>query len=215
MTTPVKVTCPHCERSMGLDAEKIPDRPVSYKCPGCQGRIVVDKQKLLSGGGGPPPDPPESRDAVSPSPEPLDLPPGTTLPHGLLVAREAALADEIRQCLEPYESRLELLESAEIARGRVLVEPPPLVVYGTGSVEKPPLDELAPLAGLPPRERREVFLVLVANNVKTLDGNLAFLFGVDLLVNRKDLDRLPSALWDALRYHHRLYRSFRGALEAS
>ena len=57
-------------------------------------------------------------------------------------------------------------------------------------------------------------LALVANNVKTLDGNLAFLFGVDLLVNAKDLDRLPAALYAAIRYHHRLYRPFLTALEA-
>lgn len=217
MTTPVKVVCPHCERSMGLDAEKVPDRPVSYKCPGCQGRIVVDKEKLLGGGGASEVEetPREEDDGrAASSPERLALPPGATLPHGFLVAEDETLAAEIRRRLEPHDCRLENLDSAEVARQRALIEPPPLIVFGTSSVERPPLEALAPLTNLPPRERREVLVALVAGNVKTLDGNLAFLFGVDLLVNTKDLDRLPAALYEAVRYHHRLYRSFRAALEA-
>jgi hypothetical protein len=201
---------------MGLDAEKIPDRPVSYKCPGCQGRIVVDKQRLLAGGGTGEAVTDSTDDAPRPdsSPERLDLPPGATLPHGFLVVEEEGMAGPIREHLEPLDCRLESLASAERARQRTLVEPPPLVVYAAGSVGKPPYDPLSPLTSLPPRERRAVFLALVASNVKTLDGNLAFLFGVDLLVNQKDLGRLPAALYEAMRYHHRLYRSYLTALEA-
>ena len=65
---------------------------------------------------------------------------------------------------------------------------------------------------LPPRERRRVFAVLVASNVKTLDGNLAFLYQVNLLLNRQHLQQAPGILYAALRSHQRLYQPFLAAL---
>ena len=146
------------------------------------------------------------------SPLEMALPPGETLPPGFLVAEDAETGTQLRRALEPYDCILEPFADAAAARERALQEPPPLLVYVADAVTKPPYAPLEPLVTLPPRERRRTFAVLVAGNVKTLDGNLAFLYQVNLLLNRQHLAQAPGILYSALRSHQRLYRPFLAAL---
>jgi hypothetical protein len=227
---PLKVTCQHCQRVVTIDSEKVPDTPVSYRCPSCQGKVVVDKKKLLSAGAveaaaaaapaapvapaSPPP--PAAATAEPPSPseriQELALPPGESIPPGLLVAEDPELATQLQRVLEPYDCILEVVADGAAARERALTEPPPLLVWVARTVSKPPYGPLDSLASLPPRERRQSFLVLVADNVKTLDGNLAFLYQANLLLNRQHVPQAPGILYSALRYHQRLYRPLLAAL---
>ena len=219
---PLRVTCQHCQRVVAIDSEKVPDTPVSYRCPSCQGKVVVDKKKLLAA------PPAEAAAAQAPAPPPaaagappaaapdrqiteLALPPGEGIPPGLLVAEDPELGAQLQRVLEPFDCVLEAVADAATARERALLEPPPLLVWAARAVGKPPYAPLDPLAGLPPRERRQSFLVLVADDVKTLDGNLAFLYQVNLLLNRQHVAQAPGILYSALRYHQRLYRPFLAA----
>ena len=236
---PLRVTCQHCQRVVTIDSDKVPDTPVSYRCPSCQGKVVIDKRKLLAGGepapaqaaapadvAAPPPQglaPATSTPATAPAagvePPPageriqeLALPPGETLPPGLLITEDPAAGAELQQLLEPFDCVLEPVADAAAARERILLEPPPLLVYLARSVSKPPYGPIETLVALPPRERRQTFLTLIADNVKTLDGNLAFLYQVNLLLGRQHLSQAPAILYSALRYHQRLYRPYLAAV---
>jgi hypothetical protein len=225
---PLRVTCQHCQRVVTIDSEKVPDTPVSYRCPSCQGKVVVDKKKLLAGGGEAaavaaeaPLPAATAAAAVAATPETpatseriqeLALPPGESLPPGILVAEDPQLGQQLQRVLEPFDCVLEVVADTNEARERLLTEPPPLLVYVARSVGKPPHAALDALTNLPPRERRQTFLMLVADNVKTLDGNLAFLYQVNLLLNRQHVPQAAGILYSALRYHQRLYRSFLTAL---
>ncbi|HET9765703.1 MAG TPA: hypothetical protein VFS60_02575 [Thermoanaerobaculia bacterium] len=233
----LRVTCQHCQRTTVVDSDKLPDQPVSFRCPGCQAKIVVDKRKLLAAAGETAHTPAAATttaarpaavagtsDAanadrstgplvVTPeSPLEMALPPGETLPPGFLVAEDAEAGAQLRRQLEPYDCVLELFADAATARERALQEPPPLLVYVADAVTKPPYAPLEPLVALPSRERRRTFAVLVAGNVKTLDGNLAFLYQVNLLLNRQHVAQAPGILYSALRSHQRLYKPFLAAL---
>jgi hypothetical protein len=253
----LRVTCQNCQRVTVVDSDKVPDQPVSYKCPACQSKVVIDKRKLLAAeretadpsatvalasmapppaaqpaparasapapAAGPPAEPPAERAAAAdrssgPLVVPPDsmlemaLPPGETLPPGLLVAEDRETGAQLRRILEPYDCNLEVIVDAAAARERALQDPPPLLIYVADAVTKPPFAPLEPLVGLPPRERRRSFFVLVAGNVKTLDGNLAFLYQVNLLLGRSHLSQAPGILYSALRAHQRLYRPFFAAL---
>ena len=225
----LRVTCQHCQRATVVDSEKLPDQPVSFRCPGCQAKIVVDKRKLLAAtdAAGEPArsaaaagvsaaasaDRSSGALVVTPeSPLEMALPPGETIPPGFLVAEDAEAGAQLRRQLEPYDCTLELFADAASARERTLLEPPPLLVYVADAVTKPPYAPLEPLVSLPSRERRRTFAVLVAGNVKTLDGNLAFLYQVNLLLNRQHLQQAPGILYSALRSHQRLYKPFLAAL---
>jgi hypothetical protein len=54
--------------------------------------------------------------------------------------------------------------------------------------------------------------VLVADNLRTLDGNAAFLYGVNLVVATKDLAQFPQIFRDAYAAHERLYASMNAVL---
>ena len=233
---PLRVTCQNCQRVTVVDSEKVPDQPVSYRCPSCQSKVIIDKRKLLAGDATsaelPSPVAAASVDSpaaaahaaaehghsssgslIVPSDALLEmaLPPGESLPPGLLVAEDREAGAQLKRWLEPYDCTLEVMDAAA-ARERALTDPPPLLVYVADAVTKPPYASLEPLVTIPPRERRRSFLVLVASNVKTLDGNLAFLYQVDLLLHRQHLSQAPGILYSALRAHQRMYRPFFAAL---
>jgi len=234
---PLRVVCQQCQRVTMLDSEKVPDQPVSYKCPQCGTKVVVDKRKLLGGGGEtaaalagihaaadavaatPPPIAASAAGAARAMPEAgsdpvleLTLPPGESLPPCILIAEDREAATQLQRILEPFDSTLETFTEPAAARERILQEPPPLVIWVATAVSKPPYGPLDVLGSLPPRERRAILLALVAENVKTLDGNLAFLYGANLLLGKRHLQQAPAILYAALRTHQRLYRPYLAAV---
>lgn len=68
---------------------------------------------------------------------------------------------------------------------------------------------------LRPAERRRLFLVLIADNVRTMDLHAAFLHNANLVVNPADLDKLPEALGVSLRHYNELYRDFNLAIDVT
>jgi len=71
----------------------------------------------------------------------------------------------------------------------------------------PPLEGFQPLISLTPVDRRKSFFILFADTLRTLDGNAAFLYGVNLVVTPKDVNQFPQIYRDAHAYHERLYAS--------
>ena len=69
----------------------------------------------------------------------------------------------------------------------------------------PPLEAMQPIVALTPADRRKAFFILFAENLRTLDGNAAFLYGVNLVVAFKDLGAFQQIYREALAYHERLY----------
>jgi hypothetical protein len=141
-------------------------------------------------------------------PEP---PPGTTLPSGLVICDDQDLFDSLRRLFEEFGSELRRVGSAAEIRALPPEELPELVIQIAGKLPPPPLEELRPLTGIAPIDRRRVFIVLLASNLSTLDGNTAFVYDVNLTINRSDLDRAPALLHTGLEYHRRLYRRFQEA----
>src|ERR1041385_3433519 len=56
-----------------------------------------------------------------------------------------------------------------------------------------------------PPDRRKAFFILFADNLRTLDGNAAFLYGVNLVIAPKDLGAFQQIYKEAFGYHERLY----------
>src|SRR2546427_142553 len=63
-------------------------------------------------------------------------------------------------------------------------------------------------------DRRKSFFILVSENLRTLDGNAAFLYGVNLIVAQKDLGAFQQIYRDALGYHERLYSAMNSVAKA-
>ena len=63
--------------------------------------------------------------------------------------------------------------TAEQARERYMQEPPQLVIINPPQLTAPPLEAMQPIISLTPGDRRKSFFILVADNLRTLDGNAA------------------------------------------
>lgn len=211
----VPVSCPHCQRVTNVDTDKLPDRPVSFQCPGCKGKVPVDPAALLSGEQ---PAAAEAEKAPVPSSGRLDelgeVPPGTTFPNAMVHGEDEATIARLGEVLEPHECGLTPLESVLDLLSMTDEEIPTLLFLVTGPVGKPPYRRLQPLVSLSPLKRRRAFVVLVAPDVRTMDGGAAFFYNVNLLLNTADVDRAPAVLFDALDHHRRLYQMLLRSLEA-
>ena len=91
---------------------------------------------------------------------------------------------------------------------------PPVVFLHPAQMTPPPLDAMQPIVGLTSNDRRKGFFILIADNLRTLDGNAAFLYGVNLIVAPKDLAQFPQIYRDANGYHERLYAGMNSVLKA-
>jgi predicted RNA-binding Zn-ribbon protein involved in translation (DUF1610 family) len=202
----IKITCTSCQKPLSLDETKLPMKEVAFPCPVCKTKISVDRRKL--GGKAAP---------ASQPPVPV-------------VAEEEADGDEsdddfgtkafivgadnpsLRQAAKLIGYLPIHFATAEQARDRFLQEPPPVVILNPEQITAPPLEPMQPLVGLISAERRKSFFILVSDNLRTLDGNAAFLYGVNLIVASKDLNNFSRIFKEAYQYHERLYSSVNAVL---
>lgn len=157
----------------------------------------------------PPATPPARAAAVAAQPvTPGHLPPsfsipeGTRLPSGIMVGDDVSVMASLTESLATWGSSLEVLGGPEIVKQLEYV--PELQIVVTSQAGSPPSSQLAPFVDLPSRTRRRTFIVLVAHDVTTFDGNQAFLHEVDLVVGRGDLDRAHEILFAAWEHRNRL-----------
>ncbi len=70
----------------------------------------------------------------------------------------------------------------------------------------PPFEPLKPLYQLPLSLRRKTFVALLADNLRSLDGQLAFFLQMNCLVNAREIEKVPSVLRRAILFHLKHYR---------
>lgn len=66
---------------------------------------------------------------------------------------------------------------------------------------------------LPMTLRREILVVLIGKEFKTLDNATAFAHSANLVINVNDLKEIKSILKTSLTYHERFYMSFKRYLK--
>jgi hypothetical protein len=106
------------------------------------------------------------------------------------------------------------MATAKEARDFFMQEYPQVVMLHPEQMTPPPLESMAPIVSLAPADRRRSFFILFADNLRTLDGNAAFLYGVNLVVATKDLPAFSQIYRDAHTYHERLYASMNAVVKA-
>jgi hypothetical protein len=81
-----------------------------------------------------------------------------------------------------------------------------ILVVMVDKAAAPPFEPIEPITSLPLDIRRNTFVVLMANNVKSLDGQTAFYLQMNCLVNTQESDRIPVNIQRGLLFHLRHYR---------
>ena len=201
----IKITCSNCQKALSLDETKLPMREATFPCPVCKNKITVDRRNLEGG-------------APAPQPEAAPAPPPQQMgqaddedDHANDFGAKALIVGKDDPGLRQAAKLIGFLPvyhaEARAAREYYMQEYPQVVFIAPPQITPPPLDAMSAIISLTPIDRRRSFFVLVADNLRTLDGNAAFLYGVNLVVATKDLGQFPQIYKDAATAHERLYAS--------
>ena len=195
----IKITCTSCQKPLSLDETKLPMKEVSFPCPVCKAKLVVDRRTLAA--------PPAETQAADED---------DTDDHENDFGSKAFIVGNDHPALRQAAKLIGYLPvhyaSAEQARDRFMQEMPQVIILNLGQTPPPPLEAMQPIIGLAPADRRKSFFILVSENLRTLDGNAAFLYGVNLVLAQKDLGTFPQIFKEAYTYHERLYASMTSVL---
>lgn len=199
----IKITCTNCQKPLSLDETKLPPREVAFPCPVCKAKVIVDGRNYAPGAAAPAPAPAEAPTSAPPDDD-TDDHENEFGSKALIVGTDhAALrqAAKLIGFLPVYQPDLTK------AREYIVQENPQVIFVHPQQVTPPPLESMWPVLAITPSDRRRSFIILVADGLRTLDGNAAFLYGVNLVVATKDLPQFPQIYKDAFTYHERLYAS--------
>ena len=208
----MRVVCPSCQKALSIDETKLPMREVSFPCPVCKNKVTVDRSKTDAAAA-----PQQAPQASPQQPHQQQAQPHDHHEHhddddhenefgskALIVGKDDPQLRKAAKLVGYLP-----VHYAEPARARefYMQEFPQIVFVHPPQIAPPPLDAMAPIISLTPVDRRRSFFVLVADNLRTLDGNAAFLYGVNLVVATKDVVQFPQIYRDAYAAHERLYAS--------
>lgn len=196
----IRITCTNCQKPLSLDETKLPMREVSFPCPVCKAKLSVDRSTLGQA--------PAAAPAADEEPQ---APHGHEEDHENEIGSKALIVGKDDAALRQAAKLIGLLPvhyaDASKAREYYLQEFPPVVLLHPGQVTPPPLEAIAPLVSIVPVDRRKSFFVLVADNLRTFDGNAAFLYGVNVVIAAKDIGHFPQLYREASIEHERMYAS--------
>jgi hypothetical protein len=206
----IRIVCASCQKPLYLDGTKLPMKEVAFPCPVCKTRLTVDRRTLASEGPVPAPAAGGFPQSSEPVADPLD-------DEGFGAKALIVGADHptLRQAAKLIGFMPVHFPAPEQAREFYMQEYPQVVIIHPPQITPPPLEAFQPIIALTPSDRRKSFFVLFAENLRTLDGNAAFLYGVNLVVATKDAASFPQIYREAHAHHERLYASMNAALKAS
>jgi hypothetical protein len=195
----IRITCTNCQKPLSLDETKLPaDKEVSFPCPVCKARLTVDRRTLGAPAAAADAPPPQAQQHAHDDDD-----------HANDFGAKALIVGTDHPALRQAAKLIGFLpvHHPDPARAREFFnqETPQVVFLNPPQLAAPPLESMGPMLSVVPSERRKTFFVLVAENLRTLDGNAAFLYGVNLVVAAKDLGQFPQIYREAYAAHERLY----------
>ena len=194
----IKITCTSCQKPLSLDETKLPMKEVSFPCPVCKTKLSVDRRKFEGGDA-----------AVAAAPIVAAADDDGDEDHDNQFGEKALIVGNDSPALRQAAKLIGFLPihmpTAEKAREYFNQETPHVVFLNPAQITPPPLEALQAIISLTPADRRKCFMILVSDNLRTLDGNAAFLYGVNLVVAPKDLGAFSQIYRDAMAAHDRMY----------
>lgn len=194
----MKITCTSCQKTLSLDETKLPMKPVLVPCPVCGTKLPVDRRNL------------EMAAAASDTTAPAHEEDDGFGAKAMIVGNDSPA---LRQAAKLIGFMPVVIAAPPQARDYFMQEYPPVVMLNPAQITTPPLADFAPIISLTPTDRRKAFFILFSENLRTLDGNAAFLYGVNLVVAPKDLGAFQQIYKEAFGYHERLYAPLTAAVK--
>jgi predicted RNA-binding Zn-ribbon protein involved in translation (DUF1610 family) len=217
----IRITCSSCQKPLSLDETKLPMHEVAFPCPVCKVKLTIDRRKLGTGGEAeagraPVPAAPQAAPQAAQSPAAPQQYAADDDDHENEFGSKAMIVGTDHPAVRQAAKLVGYLpvHYADPVRAREFFnqELPQLVFLHPPQVTAPPLESMGTLMSVVPSERRRTFFVLLAENLRTLDGNAAFLYNVNLVVAMKDVGQFPQIFREAYAAHERLYAGMTAAL---
>ena len=205
----IKIVCTSCQKPLSLDETKLPMKEVSFPCPACKTKLIVDRRKLE---GAPAPVAAPAADAA-PVMEGAAVGESGEDAYGIKALLVGTDHPALRQAAKVVGYSTFFAPTPQQARDYFMQEFPPVVMLNPAQLTPPPLESMQPIVSLMPTDRRKSFFILFSDNLRTLDGNAAFLYGVNLIVAPKDLGSFGQIYRDAYNYHEKLYGPLNSVLK--
>jgi predicted Zn finger-like uncharacterized protein len=229
------LVCPNCKNQINIDDASVPDGVFKVRCTSC-GKIITSQRTAESAAPAPGGRPNNSDTSISPAVETFIRKEISTAKKEILDAiqslfRGAGIGGEQE---ERSNARRALICSGDPTTSQRLTAAAKTLGYVTESTVTAAdslknLDTFYSLVIVDPSfaddadaakklinrvnvrkaiERRQMFLVLVSPSQKTLDGNAAFLTGVNLIVNKADLTNVEASIRQSQKDFQQMYASF-------
>ena len=206
----MKIVCTSCQKPLSIDETKLPMKEVSFPCPVCKTKLTVDRRNLEGAAAAASHAESTAVPAAVESHDPHDD------DHGF--GAKAMIVGSDHPALRHAAKLIGFMPvhfaTAAEAREYFMQEYPPVVMISPPQLTPPPLESMTAIIQLTPVDRRKSFFILLADGLRTLDGNAAFLYGVNLVVSPKDLGAFQQIYRDAHTYHERLYASMTSVLKS-
>ena len=213
----MKVNCHSCQKVLNVPDEKIPaDKPLTFKCPGCQSPVSVSRpkddpldttQNVQIPMGKPPEDTTNLRNLMESMESEMDM-----LEEG---SRRALIADDgnfdhISKVLRKMQYTISKVDSQKDALDKMEVNEYEVVVLNERFGGVPP-DKNAfhmYLEQMVMDRRRKIFVVLLGKDFNTLDNMTALVKSVNMVMNESDFGNFELILKKALNENETFYHIF-------
>jgi predicted Zn finger-like uncharacterized protein len=217
----VRIQCTHCQAVFNVSADKVPKgQQFKTTCSKCRRTIIVDPQSAgrgsevgidasLSEVGDAPTAIAADLDVTSAYDSPLEV-----LEEGarsaLVCVDEPGRLKAVREALEDLNYYSSMASSVKEALSKLRYNQYDLVMLdeefcGENAENNTILRYLQPM---PMSTRRNIFLMLISSQFKTLDNLMAFAKSVNAVINVNDIQRVKLVLERAMADHRRFYKIY-------
>jgi CheY-like chemotaxis protein len=218
----MEIRCENCKAKLNIPDQKIPQgQRVIISCPRCKKKVTLDastpkeENSVLMVDGETSPEVGKG-DAEYPSGDrdaPLEFyEEGEKL--ALVAETDPAQVEMLKQAVEALGYRYVVAENTGEALGKMRFHLFDLVILSDGfdGIELGQSPIRQHLNRLSMSVRRRMFVALIGDTFNTIDHMMAFALSANLVINRKDLDRLTSILKIAISESQKFYKVYMDTL---
>ena len=211
----MEIICKKCGAEFNIADEKIPKgQRVAVSCPKCKNKLTIDtrgpeklkKPATTAGRAGEKASSYGDDEALGFYEEGVKL--------ALVTANEQQQAERLKQAVDGLGYRFVWAKNTREAIGKMRLHHFDLVILNDGfdgiALKQSPVLQF--LNHLSMSLRRQIFLALIGDNLKTMDNMMAFAMSANLVVNKKDLDKLTAIMKKAILDHERFYKVYMDSL---
>lgn len=203
----MKVQCPQCGVRLEIPEERLPlGKKVILQCPKCSEKFPVQREPTSSEA-----ERPDSSEASRKTALDAELPDyeeGQN--YAFVMVDSEEIRNELSKELNQLGYRVHFEEDFDLAVQRLKIYKFKLLVFeeiykGLPITNSPVMEFINQLNMM---IRRDMFIVIIGDRLKTLDPMLAYSMSVETVINKKDLSRFSNIVSNAMRQKQTFYKAF-------